>query len=120
LKKVLIIEDEQYMAMILKAILVKTFNFDVEVVHSVKDGIEKMLNHFDLIITDIHLGDGTAHEMLPSLTESRKNGSKVILMSAYEKNTDKHRINSGEVDLFIEKPFTREKLIESLGELNLV
>ncbi len=119
MKKVLIVEDEHYMAMMLKMILTKNFNFDVRIANGIKEGIE-FLHSFgpDLIITDIHLSDGTAYEMLPALSDSRKNGTKVILMSAVFNLADKNKILDSDIDLFIEKPFTREKIIQSLEELH--
>lgn len=121
MKKVLIVEDEHYMAMILKVILTKNFDFEVKIANGIKEGIEILKTYNpDLIISDIHLSDGTAHEMLPVLNKSRKNGAKIILMSAYENISEKHLIPASDIDLFLEKPFTREKVLQSLQELNFV
>jgi response regulator of citrate/malate metabolism len=121
MKTVLIVEDEYYMAMILKVILIKNYECEVKIATGVKEGIE-MLELFtpDLIITDIHLSDGTAFEMLPELSISRKKGAKLILMSAGDNSTERQKIPSTAIDLFIEKPFTREKIFQSLKELDFV
>src|ERR1700741_3636310 len=101
MKTVLIVEDEYYMAMILKVILIKNYDCDVRIANGVKEGIN-MLASFtpDLIITDIHLSDGTAYEMLPELSNSRKKGSKLILMSAGDNSAEKQKIPSTAIDLF--------------------
>lgn len=119
MKTVLIVEDEHYMAMILKAILIKNYHFDVQIAHGVKEGI-KILDSItpDLIITDVHLSDGTAYEMLPALTASRQKGSKLILMSAGDNSLEIQKIPAGDIDLFIEKPFTHEKIFQSLKQLD--
>ncbi len=119
MKKVLIVEDEQYMAMILKVILTKNFNFEVKIATGVKEGIESLLLFSpDLIITDMNLSDGTAYEMLPVFMDFRKKGLKIILMSAINNEEERSRILASGIDLFIEKPFTREKILQSLKELD--
>jgi len=121
MKTVLIVEDEHYMAMILKAILIKNYHFEVQIANGVKEGI-KMLGSLspDLIITDVHLSDGTAYEMLPELIASRKNGAKLILMSAGDNSAEIQKIPRSDIDLFIEKPFTHEKIFQSLKELDFI
>jgi DNA-binding NtrC family response regulator len=121
MKKVLIIEDEQYMAMILKVILTKNFDFEVKVTNGVNEGIEILQDYKpDLIITDVHLGDGKAHQMLPALNNARKNGAKIILMSGYDEISERHMIPASDIDLFLQKPFTREKIIQSLEKINFL
>lgn len=119
MKTVLIVEDEHYMAMILKAILEKNYQCEVLIASGVKEGIQLMDTHTpDLIITDVHLSDGTAYEMLPKLTVSRKNGAKLILMSAGDNSVERLKIPASDIDMFIEKPFTREKIFACLKELD--
>jgi DNA-binding response OmpR family regulator len=121
MKKVLIIEDEYYMSMILQTIFTRNFDFEVKAATGIREGFA-ILDIFspDLIITDMNLGDGTAYEMLPAFVELRQKGTKVILMSAIDNDPEKKRILESDVDLFIEKPFTREKIFHSLKELHLI
>ena len=119
MKTVLIVEDEHYMAMILKAILIKNYQCEVQIASGVKEGIKLMDTYTpDLIITDVHLGDGTAYEMLPELIHSRKNGAKLIFMSAGDNSVERLSIPASDIDMFIEKPFTREKIFACLKELD--
>ncbi|MEP7258130.1 MAG: response regulator [Flavitalea sp.] len=105
-KKVLIIDDEVDLCLLLKTYLLKR-NFEVFYSHTLKEG----LNQFKLVIPDIlfldnNLPDGIGWEKAATLLEQHPS-LQVHLISAYRPNTPE-KISSG--FKVWEKPLTLKDL----------
>jgi DNA-binding response OmpR family regulator len=92
-KRILIIEDDKYLRLALLEIL-SQFGL-LEEASSFKDAQNLLIkNHYDIVVTDIELGDGLSFELLPLI---RRKGSQCIVLSSHQ-----------EVD-FIEKAYRSEE-----------
>jgi len=121
MKKVLIVDDEPYIAMVLHAILQKNLDCEVKVSGSMRESLH-ILETFtpDLVILDIHLGDGTAYDILPVLKSNPGKDIKVVMMSARISEAEHRKISENGIDLFIEKPFNKDKIVQALHSLNYI
>lgn len=111
------------------------FDQDKSIVHSVAKGLESYgydvkgatdllqfnasvvqeSNQFDvLIVNDFELGE----EPIDQLGQIRKklSGSKIIVMSSFDRNNVKTLLQTGLIDDYILKPFTINKLIQTIQQ----
>jgi DNA-binding response OmpR family regulator len=81
-RRVLLVEDSVELAENL-AEIVGAANFDAQVVHSAESALSLLAHtHFDIILSDLRLPNGSGVEMLRSL-RALGNQTPVILMSAF-------------------------------------
>jgi two-component system copper resistance phosphate regulon response regulator CusR len=119
-KKILIVDDEPYIAVVLNAILRKNFNCEVKVTSGVGEGTALLQSYTpDLAILDINLGDGTGYDLLPVIKDRNKE-TKVVMMSAKAGEAEHRKMKENNIELFVEKPFTKEKIVDSLRSLQLI
>ena len=79
-KRILIIEDDKYLRLALLEIL-SQFGL-LEEASSFKEAQNLLLkNHYDIVITDIELGDGLSIELLPLI---RKQDAQCIVLSSHQ------------------------------------
>ena len=105
-KKVLIIDDEVDLCLLLKTYLNRR-NYEVYYSHTLKEGLNQFkLVHPDILFLDNNLPDGTGWEKAASLMEQCP-GLQVHLISAYQPNTPE-KITSG--FKVWEKPLTLKEL----------
>jgi CheY-like chemotaxis protein len=103
--------------------LVFESRYDVMMVDSGKDCIEKYIkeknmgNKIDLILLDYRLGDMLGDSVARKIREH--NGTKIILISAYELDADliKELENSNYLRKYVKKPVHMDRLIELVDEM---
>jgi CheY-like chemotaxis protein len=103
--------------------LVFESRYDVMMVDSGKDCIEKYIkeknmgNKIDLILLDYRLGDMLGDSVARKIREH--NGTKIILISAYELDADliKELENSNYIRKYVKKPVHMDRLIELVDEM---
>ena len=114
-KKILIVEDEGDMCMILEMILNKK---DVSVDHVKKiSAAENYLKNSvpDLILLDNHLPDGLGVDFI-SFIKNFYPKIKIIMISGKDGVGKDKALHNG-VDLFLLKPFSRYELLSSVDKL---
>ena len=105
-KKVLIIDDEVDLCLLLKTYL-KRRNYEVYYSHTLKEGLNQFkLVHPDILFLDNNLPDGIGWEKAASLMEQYPE-LQVHLISAYQPNTPEKMTSSFKV---WEKPLTLKEL----------
>ncbi|OXT07386.1 DNA-binding response regulator [Thermoanaerobacterium thermosaccharolyticum] len=114
--RILMIEDERYMAEAVAQVLKKN-NYSVDLVYNGEDGLDYGLsNIYDIIILDIMLPkmDG-----ISILKELRKNGieTPVILLTARGEIEDRVRGLDSGADDYLAKPFHTDELLARLRAL---
>ncbi len=108
--KVLIVEDEEKVALFIKKGLEEE-GFQVEVAYDGISGEEKILNgNFDVIILDIMLPGKDGNEILKNIRE-KGNDTPVIMLTAKDQITDKIDSFESGCDDYITKPFSFEELL---------
>lgn len=115
LKKVLIVEDEADMCLLLN-ILLNGRELELDHVKSINaartylEGIRP-----DVVLLDNRLPDGFGVDFV-SYIKKNYPGVKVIMISGFDASVSDVALENG-ADSFLEKPFTREKLYESIKQL---
>ena len=105
-KKVLIIDDEVDLCLLLKTYLNRK-NYEVFYSHTLKEGMQQFqLVQPDILFLDNNLPDGFGWEKAAALLE-KSPGLQLHLISAYQPNTPDHPSNSFKV---WEKPLTLKDL----------
>ena len=112
MKKVLIIDDEVDLCMMIKQFLTKR-NYEVRVAHTLNDG----LNHLnaitpDALILDNNLPDGMGWDVAKSLREKYPE-MKITLISAYELSNDT-KTRLGHSIQVLEKPISLVEIAQHL------
>ena len=119
--KVLIVDDERDVCFLLSTIL-KSRNMQTICVNSITEARSELLNDNPAIIfLDNHLPDGFGLHFIDEIKALRPN-IKIVMITAYDTNTDKDKAYLAGVDFFIGKPFTRENIftaVESLVKLKV-
>lgn len=111
MKRVLIIDDENDITHNLKNILVRTLACEVHTATSFRGALKSLKEYApDLVFLDINLGDGNGYDLLPEIKNNK--AIKVVMMSAYEK--DYERIRQSGANIFMQKPFTKEHVLDAL------
>ena len=109
MKKVLIIEDDPSIGELQRDYLVIN-GFDVELVASGKDGLEKALNvEYDLIIVDLMLPHTDGFEICRQVRAVKE--IPILIVTAKKEDIDKIRGLGLGADDYITKPFSPSELV---------
>ncbi len=107
--KVLLIEDEADLCMILKKLLERQ-KFVVDYTHSIVGGIEKIKTfNPDIVFLDNNLPDGSGVAIIPALKELCPK-ARLVMISAMEQ-VMKDALEQG-ADRVIKKPFRFEQVLD--------
>jgi two-component system OmpR family response regulator len=114
-KKILIIEDEGDMCLVLEMILHKN-DFDIDHVKKIAEAAEYLKNALpDLIVFDNRLPDGIGVDFVPYIRRSYPE-VKIIMISGKDGSVKDFALQNG-ADLFLLKPFTRRQLLDAVDSL---
>jgi two-component system OmpR family response regulator len=117
LRKVLIIEDEGDMCLLLN-IMLNGKEMELEHVKSISAAEEYLQTEQPaVVILDNKLTDGFGVDFIPVIKE-KVPAAKVIMISGFDGSVKDVALENG-ADIFLEKPFSRDQLFQSLqGLLN--
>ena len=109
INKILLIEDDEFTAGLIKEFL-EEYNFKVDIVNTVTSAISNIkFEKYSIILLDINIPDFNGFEVLNFLNKNRIN-IPVIVVSAYsDKNTKLQAFKLGAVDYMV-KPIDPEEL----------
>ncbi len=115
LPKILAVEDNPEMLMLLRHIL--SVNWEVHTGTNMQSALEEIdANQFAIVLMDINLG--TAETGVDVLKEIRRRPSyqniPIVAVTAYALPGDRERFLEEGFDAYIGKPFTRQQLIRLL------
>ena len=114
--KALIVDDEIDACYLLSSIL-KYKNLQAGYVNSINEAkrVLKEGRH-SIIFLDNHLPDGFGINFIDEIRRLDPN-IKIIMITAYDTNSDKDKAYNQGVDRFIGKPFTRETIFSAVENL---
>ncbi len=115
-RKVLIVEDEGDMRLLLDIMLNGKSNLEMEYAKSLKDaGTFLQEEQPDVVILDNKLPDGLG---IDYISEIKKNYPeiKIIMISGYDASAEDVALENG-ANIFLQKPFTRDQLYNSIVQL---
>ena len=115
-KKLLIIEDEADICLLLN-IMLKGKDIDLEHVNSLAKATAFLKNEQpDLILLDNKLPDGLGMDFIQILKKEYPS-IKIIMISGFLPGATKDIALNNGADLYLEKPFTKETIYQSVKEL---
>jgi DNA-binding response OmpR family regulator len=113
-RKILIVEDEPDMCLLLN-ILLSEKKIEMDHVQTISDAQYYLEgNRPDIILLDNKLPDGYGIDLIPFFKKNYP-GSKIIMVSGFPAAKDVALENGA--DVFLEKPFKRGQLLESVDSL---
>lgn len=119
MKRVLIVEDEKDIGLLLKAMLEKQ-NMEVTIALDLKNGYAKFgADDFDLVFLDLNLPDGSGFDMLKKIKQLKPK-TRIVINSAYDGNLERSKAASLGADYFIGKPFTQQNIKDAIASLDLL
>jgi len=108
--KVLLIEDEENIAMLVESILKKQ-GYQVEIADNGSDGLTLgLMDAHDVILLDVNLPEMNGFDVLDRLRKA-KISTPIMMLTAYSQTSDKVRGLSSGADDYLTKPFDREELV---------
>ena len=114
-KKVLIIEDEGDMCLLLN-ILLNGKEMELDHVTKLSDAEQYLQNEQpSVIILDNKLPDGFGIDFINVVKENYP-AVKIIMISGYDASAKDVALDNG-ADVFLEKPFTKEQLYQAIKRL---
>lgn len=114
-KKVLIIEDEGDMCLLLN-IMLNGKEMELDHVKSLQSAEEYLQNAQPaVVILDNKLPDGFGIDFISHI-KTNYPGIKIIMISGYDGSAKDVALENG-ADLFLEKPFTKDQLYQSITGL---
>ncbi len=113
--KVLIIDDEQEICILLKHIL-GGMNFKAESALTIQEGWSKYHTlHPGLMFLDINLPDGNG---LDHVHDFKENGVQtLIVISGSDRQEDKQKALFNGADYFLHKPFSKKEVVDIIHRL---
>jgi DNA-binding response OmpR family regulator len=116
MKKILIVEDDNFLAEIYKAKLEKQ-GFSVEIAEDGEAALRKLnLDFFDLVLLDIVLPKMSGWEILEHIRQIKKyeNLKVIVLSNLFEKKDFERGVKLGIVKYFVKAETTPDDVIESV------
>jgi DNA-binding NtrC family response regulator len=113
-KKALIIDDETDICYLLSSILQQK-NIQAVFAGSLNetDKIMQSADSFGYIFIDNHLPDGLGSTYIEKI-RNRFPETKLIMITAHDTNSERKQAVENGVDYFIGKPFSKEKILETV------
>lgn len=113
--KILLIEDDKYLAKAIKEKLSKYYV--VEMVHTGKEGEDYIrMNGFDLVVLDLALPDMTGVDVCKHIRKSKINIPILMLTGSFEVSQKVLALDSG-ADDYLTKPFSFDELLARVRAL---
>jgi len=108
--KILLVEDEENIAMLVENILKKE-GHQVEIATNGADGLELgLMDIHDVILLDVNLPEMNGFDVLDRLRRA-KIQTPIMMLTAYSQTSDKVRGLTSGADDYLTKPFDREELV---------
>lgn len=118
MKKILIVDDEPNIVMSLEYTFKKN-NFEVFIARDGQEALDILKTALpDIIILDVMMPNVDGYDTLEQIKEDgRLKDTKVVFLSAKNKEKDIERGLALGADLYMTKPFSVKKLVEQVNEL---
>ena len=112
-KKILIVEDEGEMCLVLNIVL-NSIDIELDHVPNLAEAAEYLQkNHPSVIILDNKLPDGFGVDLITFIKKNYP-AIKIIMISGFGAEAKDVAMENG-ADIFLEKPFTKEQLFDAIN-----
>jgi YesN/AraC family two-component response regulator len=105
-KRILVVDDEESLTFgLYQNFIIADFEGEVKTAANGREAWEKFQElPFDVVITDIYMDEMNGIELLKKIKAFRPQ-TKVVVMTAYAKNSKETEAKENGADYFLEKPF---------------
>ncbi len=112
LEHILIVDDEKDICLLVRSILKRKTAAKIDVAYSVSEGKEKLHQvDYDLVFFDVRLRDGSGIDLVKEVKSEFNEPPYIAMISAYTSKIDMDLIDELNVNEFIPKPLSSEKII---------
>jgi DNA-binding response OmpR family regulator len=115
MRTILIIDDEKDLCAVLMTALKKE-KFNVDCVHTLAEAQDKLREHYDIILLDNNLPDGSGLEYF-NLYPIKFKRSCVVFITADSAPDIEERVDMSGIAAFIRKPFSISTLRDTIRQL---
>jgi DNA-binding NtrC family response regulator len=116
LPRILIVEDDQTFRETVLEIL-RDVGYKVKGARTLRKATKRLKKHpFDLVLTDLHLGEDSGFQVIQVAHEKRPNAKIVLMSSMVDPDLVQQGIESGAAR-FIAKPFRVKELLQAIEDL---
>jgi DNA-binding NtrC family response regulator len=117
-KKVLIVDDEIDICLLLKSLL-RSQEIDSAYVQTLTDA-ENRLDEVNpsIMFLDMNLPDGNGIQKIEYFKRKIPNAN-IIMMSAYDTAEDRKNAMEKGADIFLSKPFTRKQILDIVQQISV-
>ncbi|MGM0510307.1 MAG: response regulator [Thermoplasmatota archaeon] len=115
--RILVIDDDRDMLELIKMTLESAEGLDIEVVtkKDAESGLDTLKsNSFDMVLTDQRMPGMNGLEMLSIIREKHPDIIRVLITAYSELELAKDAINKAKVDLYLEKPWSKDDIREKI------
>jgi DNA-binding response OmpR family regulator len=116
LPRILIVEDDQTFRETVLEIL-RDVGYKVKGARTLRKATKRLKKHpFDLILTDLHIGEDSGFQVIQIANEKRPNAKIVLMSSMVDPDVIQQGLESGAAR-FIAKPFRVKELLEAIEDI---
>jgi len=116
MQRILVVEDDATFRETVREIL-RDMGYKVRGARSVRKAVKRLSNHkFDLILSDLEIGDGSGFEVIQIARQTRPE-ARVVLMSATADPDSIQAARDSGAAQFLPKPFGIRELIQTVEKL---
>lgn len=117
-KKILVIDDEKNLCILLKSNLESTGEYEVAIANSGEEGLEKAKKtDFDLVITDFKMPGLNGRQVLNALKDMRPNAPVVLCSVYHDDPSTVTALDIAKADGIITKPFEHKQLYKTIKDI---
>jgi len=113
MSKVLVVDDEEDIGIMMKAML-KSSGYSVVYANSFSEAQSKLQDHqFETIFLDLNLDNEYGLNLVPAIRETNKEAN-IIVITAQKGLDIKKELSSSGIDFLIQKPFNKKQILTVL------
>jgi len=117
MKKVLIVDDEEVLRMLIADTL-EDLDVQIEVAIDGRAALEKLgKDDYDLMLLDYMMPELTGMEVLEQLPQGKKEKMSIVMLTAKAQESDRMKALEAGVKSFIPKPFSPLQLLRVVEEM---
>ncbi|MNC18064.1 Alkaline phosphatase synthesis transcriptional regulatory protein PhoP [compost metagenome] len=113
MQKVLIVDDEEVLRMLIEDTLEDLENVEI---HTAENGAEALVKLseqlYDLVILDYMMPEMTGIEVLEALDKEQKNAMPIMMLTAKAQENDRSKAREAGARFFMPKPFSPMELLQ--------
>lgn len=114
--RILVVEDDSTFRETVREIL-RDMGYKVRGARSVSKAIKRLTHHkFDLVLSDIQIGEGSGFDVIQIARQTRPNATIVLMSASADPDLLQAAKESGAIH-FLPKPFGLKELLETLNTL---